>query len=60
MLAAHDATAAHRRPPQDTVENSAEAENLVARPELAPTVANLSQQLHAGWRAARAVGAASS
>ena len=37
----------------DTVENVAESANVVADPALASTVAALSKQLHAGWRAAR-------
>jgi iduronate 2-sulfatase len=37
----------------DTVENVAESVNVVADPALADTVAQLSKQLRAGWRAAR-------
>lgn len=35
----------------DSIENAAEAANVVAEPSLALTVATLSEQLHAGWRA---------
>ena len=38
---------------EDTVENIAESVNVVAEPAFASTVAALSKQLHAGWRAAR-------
>jgi hypothetical protein len=38
---------------QDSVENVAESINRVAEPALAATVAQLSAQLRAGWRAAR-------
>ena len=35
----------------DTDSNVAESVNVVAEPQFAPTVAKLSAQLHAGWRA---------
>jgi iduronate 2-sulfatase len=37
----------------DVVDNSAEAVNVVAHPQYQQEVLKLSQQLHAGWRAAR-------
>jgi hypothetical protein len=37
----------------DVVDNVAESVNLVGEPQLRSTVSLLSQQLHAGWRAAR-------
>ena len=40
----------------DTIENAAEAVNRVAEPSLRDTVAALSRQLRAGWRADRVVG----
>ena len=36
---------------EDSVENVAESINKVARPGMREVVANLSAQLHAGWRA---------
>ena len=35
---------------EDTVENVAESRNLVSDPTLQKVVANLSAQLHSGWR----------
>lgn len=37
----------------DSVENAAEAANVVAQPALASVVAELSRQLRSGWRASR-------
>ena len=40
--------------PADSVDNAAESVNVVADPALRSTVAQLSSQLHAGWRAVAA------
>ena len=48
--------AVRRRAGTAGIENAAEAVNRVAEPSLRDTVAALSRQLRAGWRADRVVG----